>query len=46
MFDYGTRQNLITYNTERPPLYNVKNIIAPVALFYGKGDTLVLPEVC
>lgn len=45
MFDYGLSRNLRLYGQKKPPPYNLKNIAAPVALFYGKGDAIVAEEV-
>ncbi|XP_011498384.1 PREDICTED: lipase 3-like [Ceratosolen solmsi marchali] len=44
MFDYGIIQNFAVYKQREPPHYNLSNIVAPVALFYGKGDTLISPH--
>lgn len=45
MYDYGGTRNLGLYGKLKPPTYNLKNIIAPVALFYGRGDAIVSEEV-
>ncbi|XP_058794567.1 lipase 3-like isoform X2 [Phymastichus coffea] len=41
MYDGGYINNFMVYGSQRPPLYNLSNIVAPVALFYGKGDNIV-----
>ncbi|KDR10945.1 Lipase 3 [Zootermopsis nevadensis] len=43
-FDYGPTRNMVHYRQTEPPNYNLKNITAPVALYYGTGDLLVSPE--
>lgn len=40
-FDYGREKNLEFYGSEIPPEYDLKNVTAPVALYYGKNDLLV-----
>ncbi|XP_014598773.1 PREDICTED: lipase 3-like [Polistes canadensis] len=39
-YDYGYEGNVINYKTPKPPIYNVKKIVAPVALIYGLNDAL------
>lgn len=39
-FDHGRVMNLIRYKSVSPPDYKLKNIKAPVALYYGKDDWL------
>ncbi|KAL2713861.1 lipase 3 [Vespula squamosa] len=39
-YDYGYEGNLIHYKKAKPPVYDVKKIIAPLALFYGINDVL------
>lgn len=43
--DYGEKYNIIKYNQTRPPEYNMSQVTAPVALFYGDGDFLIKREV-
>ncbi|XP_055640361.1 lipase 3-like [Toxorhynchites rutilus septentrionalis] len=43
-FDYGTRRNLIIYGQEKPPDYNLTNIVAPIILHYGRNDHLAHVE--
>lgn len=43
-YDYGLK-NLIVYHSFTPPKYNINNIQAPVALYYGENDKLMSPEV-
>lgn len=45
MYDHGIIRNLAIYKQRQPPMYNLSNIISPVGLFYGKGDSLVSPGV-
>lgn len=45
-FDYGVVRNLIEYHQMSPPQYNLKNVTAPVAIYYAKEDFLTtVPEV-
>ncbi|XP_050454054.1 lipase 3-like isoform X3 [Cataglyphis hispanica] len=39
-YDYGSARNLLIYNSVEPADYNLANIMIPIALFYGPGDTL------
>ncbi|CAH2255174.1 jg7249 [Pararge aegeria aegeria] len=39
-FDYGTSQNLLVYNTPKPPVYNLTLATMPFALFVGRNDRL------
>lgn len=43
-FDYGCEENLIHYKQETPPEYNLKNVKVPVAVYYGKTDSLSVVE--
>ncbi|XP_059619221.1 lipase 3-like [Phlebotomus argentipes] len=43
-FDYGRRENEARYGQATPPLYNVTNISAPVALIYATNDWLAGPQ--
>lgn len=47
-YDYGSKTNLQMYNSTKPPLYQLHNVKAPIALFYSAedpfGNTLVLPH--
>lgn len=45
-FDYGRSENEALYGQPTPPLYNVTNISAPVALIYATNDWLAGPQVC
>ena len=45
MYDHGVIQNFARYGQGAPPSYNLNKIVAPVAIFYGKGDTLISPSV-
>jgi lysosomal acid lipase/cholesteryl ester hydrolase len=44
-FDYGPVKNMEHYGQSKPADYNVKNITAPISLYYGTGDLLINPEV-
>lgn len=37
-FDYGRIKNLKKYKRLSPPDYNLKNVTAPVAIYYSEGD--------
>eukprot|EP00092_Neocalanus_flemingeri_P040675 GFUD01044286.1.p1 GENE.GFUD01044286.1~~GFUD01044286.1.p1 ORF type:complete len:433 (+),score=113.78 GFUD01044286.1:321-1619(+) len=44
-YDYGSDQlNLRRWNSTRPPTYKYDVITAPVALFWGENDWLVVPK--
>nr|XP_050855587.1 lipase 3-like [Vespula vulgaris] len=43
-YDYGYEGNLIHYEKAKPPIYDVKKIVAPLALFYGINDVLTNEE--
>lgn len=43
-FDYGPVKNMEHYGQSKPADYNVKNITAPISLYYGTGDLLINPE--
>ncbi|XP_055716027.1 lipase 3-like [Phlebotomus papatasi] len=43
-FDYGRSENEALYGQPTPPLYNVTNISAPVALIYATNDWLAGPQ--
>ena len=38
-------KNYQVYNQTTPPIYDLKNVKVPAALFYGRGDILSGPEV-
>jgi len=40
MYNYGTVENEVHYHQPEPPAYSLKNITAPMALFYGGVDDL------
>ncbi|KAK4880456.1 hypothetical protein RN001_008602 [Aquatica leii] len=40
-FDYGKNENMRRYGTAKAPPYEVSNITAPIAVYYGTSDTLV-----
>ncbi|ENN77486.1 hypothetical protein YQE_06014, partial [Dendroctonus ponderosae] len=37
-YDYGSKGNLKMYNNTKPPLYQLHNVRAPMALFYSVED--------
>lgn len=43
MYDYGADDNQKYYNQSTAPIYDVKNVKAPVALYWGKQDWLADP---
>lgn len=44
-FDYGSAENMNRYGQVEPPLYNLDNISAPIALIYANNDWLAGPMV-
>lgn len=44
-YDWGPKENMRRYHSKKPPEYNIKNITAPVAIFYGETDAFVTKEV-
>ncbi|XP_063830436.1 lipase 3-like [Ostrinia nubilalis] len=42
-FDYGHSENVRRYGSSQPPKYNLKNIVAPISLFYSDADWLSHP---
>jgi len=43
MYDFGAKENLIKYGQKTPPVYNLANINASIALFTGTDDDLADP---
>ncbi|XP_058449730.1 lipase 3-like [Malaya genurostris] len=43
-YDFGEKQNLAQYGSPNPPDYALENIGAPVALYYGLNDPMVVEE--
>lgn len=41
-FDYGRAENLVHYHQNSPPEYNLKNVIAPVGIYYGQSDLVTV----
>ncbi|CAL7940643.1 unnamed protein product [Xylocopa violacea] len=37
-YDYGEKQNMVMYNSIKPPEYNLSNIVVPIMLFCGDND--------
>ena len=45
MFDHGKRQNRKIYGQDKPPIYSIDKVTAPVAAYYGENDWMADPEV-
>lgn len=43
-YDYGTAGNMAHYNQSTPPMYNVRDMTVPTALWSGGQDTLADPQ--
>ncbi|XP_075732114.1 lipase 1-like [Rhipicephalus microplus] len=43
-YDHGTAKNKQIYRQAVPPCYPLEEISAPVAMFWGHGDTLSRPK--
>lgn len=43
-FDFGVQRNLAVYGQESPPDYDLRQVSAPVALFWSEADALVPAE--
>lgn len=43
-FDFGAQRNLAVYGQESPPAYDLRQVSAPVALFWSEADALVPAE--
>ena len=44
-YDFGSDQlNIRRWNSTRPPIYKYDVITAPVALYWGENDWLVVPK--
>jgi hypothetical protein len=43
-YDYGQRENMERYGSRKPPSYNISNISAPIAIFFGGYDFLAHRE--
>ncbi|XP_067285988.1 gastric triacylglycerol lipase [Pseudorasbora parva] len=43
-YDYGKSGNMAHYNQSTPPLYNVRDMMVPTALWSGGQDTLADPQ--
>uniref|UniRef100_A0A8C1BGI3 Lipase n=1 Tax=Cyprinus carpio carpio TaxID=630221 RepID=A0A8C1BGI3_CYPCA len=43
-YDYGKAGNMAHYNQSTPPLYNVRDMTVPTALWSGGQDTLADPQ--
>ncbi|XP_014208906.1 lipase 3-like [Copidosoma floridanum] len=44
MYDFGEKENSLKYGQPEPPAYDLSNIVAPVALIYGEGDSIIAPD--
>ncbi|XP_063924317.1 gastric triacylglycerol lipase-like [Zophobas morio] len=40
-YNYGKKQNLLKYQQQEPPLYNLGNFKLPIYMYYGKRDILI-----
>lgn len=40
-YDYGVFGNMMKYKSKSPPAYKLKNVNAPVYLYYGQNDWMV-----
>ena len=45
MYDYDIGKNFLKYGNSSPPAYNLKNIVVPVFMLYGKNDAVAPYEV-
>lgn len=43
-YDFGKAKNMRIYGSELPPEYNLTNVVAPIAYYYGKHDMVVVPQ--
>lgn len=43
-YDFGAQRNFAVYGQESPPDYDLRQVSAPVALFWSEADTLVPAE--
>uniref|UniRef100_A0A224YY65 Lipase n=1 Tax=Rhipicephalus zambeziensis TaxID=60191 RepID=A0A224YY65_9ACAR len=43
-FDWGPLKNKRIYGQKRPPLYDIRKVTAPVAIYWGDGDRLTTPR--
>uniref|UniRef100_L7LWE3 Lipase n=1 Tax=Rhipicephalus pulchellus TaxID=72859 RepID=L7LWE3_RHIPC len=43
-FDWGPLKNKRIYGQKRPPLYDIRKVTAPVAIYWGDGDHLTTPR--
>ncbi|XP_055715506.1 lipase 3-like [Phlebotomus papatasi] len=39
-YDYGTSRNSVKYRKQTPPIYPLRSITAPIALYYSENDWL------
>ncbi|XP_071877191.1 lipase 3 isoform X1 [Bombus fervidus] len=39
-FDYGATENLKTYGSTQPPIYDLEKVKTPIVIFYSKNDFL------
>ncbi|KAJ8672695.1 hypothetical protein QAD02_003955 [Eretmocerus hayati] len=45
-YDHGPLLNYEKYSRKTPPSYNLKQVTAPVAIFYGNNDYFTTPKNC
>ncbi|XP_053691992.1 lipase 3-like [Sabethes cyaneus] len=43
-YDFGEEQNMVRYGNVTPPDYQLEKITAPIALYYGLNDPLLVEE--
>ncbi|XP_014260504.1 lipase 3-like [Cimex lectularius] len=43
MFDYGTEENMVKYNSLYPPQYDLTKVKCPVVLYHGQNDYISSP---
>jgi len=44
-YDYGPHLNTVRYGFSTVPQYQMSRVKVPVAVMYGQGDTVTVPEV-
>lgn len=44
-FNYGTKGNVERYDSGKPPLYSLSNVLVPVYVMYGSKDALATKPV-
>ena len=44
-YDYGKKENLMRYGSEKPPIYDIEKIKVPVMVMYAANDRLTVVQV-